>query len=382
MIILAGKIISDDLLRHLEETKQPVLDNAYARERGAGFKLNLVPEAEAKARILAGERLYTTNEDALTWVYENLKDSPLIEKIDVMKDKAALRDRLAYLYPDFFYKDLSKEELFALDPETLKYPLILKLTVGFGSLGVYTLFGPEDLKAAKADIEAHFEEWRSSYTDGVVGSRFLLEELIDGTELAVDVYYDTEGKPVILNVYEHRFASARDVSDRLYCCGPSVMDKWYEKLMAYFTEVGNRLQVKDFPLHAELRTYKDTVIPIEFNPLRFAGLSTNEVAYYAYGFWPPDVYLRQEKPDIAAIMKKAAGFIYSFILIDKGGKDTPSAKFDYEALTSFFQKVYSLRKLDQPVPRLFAILLTATKEDDAGELDEILQMDFDRFLKK
>jgi len=205
---------------------------------------------------------------------------------------------------------------------------------------------------------------------------------VDGTELAVDVYYDTEGKPVILNVYEHRFASARDVSDRLYCCGPSVMEKRYEKLMAYFTEVGNKLQIKDFPLHAELRTYKDTVIPIEFNPLRFAGLSTNEVAYYAYGFWPPDVYLQQAKPDIAEIMKKAAGYIYSFILIDKGGKDTPSAQFDYEALTSFFQKVYSLRKLDQPVPRLFAIALTATKEDDAGELDEILQMDFDRFLKK
>ena len=39
MIILAGKIISDDLLRHLEETKQPVLDNDYARERGAGLTL-------------------------------------------------------------------------------------------------------------------------------------------------------------------------------------------------------------------------------------------------------------------------------------------------------------------------------------------------------
>ena len=102
MIILAGKIISDDLLRHLEETEQPVLDNAYARERGEGFKLNLVPQEEAKARILAGERLYTTNEDALTWVYENLRGTPLIEKIDVMKDKAALRDKLAYLYPDFF----------------------------------------------------------------------------------------------------------------------------------------------------------------------------------------------------------------------------------------------------------------------------------------
>ena len=382
MIILAGKIISDDLLRHLEETQQPVLDNEYARERGAGFKLNLVPSSEAKARILAGERLYTTNEDALTWVYENLKGSPLVEKADLMKDKAALRDKLAYLYPDFYYKVLSKEDLFALKPEDLKYPLILKLNVGFGSLGVYTLFGPKDLADAKADIEANYEEWRTSYMEGVVGSSFLLEELVEGTELAVDVYYDTVGAPVILNIYEHRFASARDVSDRLYCCGPSLMEKWYDKLTAYFAEVGKKLDIKDFPLHAELRTYKDTVIPIEFNPLRFAGISTNEVAVYAYGFWPPDVYLQQIKPDFAEIMKKAAGYVYSFIIIDKCGTHIPSEQFDYDALVRYFQKVYSVRKINQPVPDDFAIILTATKEDDQKELEEVLTMDFTRFVKK
>ncbi len=216
----------------------------------------------------------------------------------------------------------------------------------------------------------------------MVGSSFLLEELVDGTELAVDVYYDTVGAPVILNIYEHRFASARDVSDRLYCCGPALMEKWYDKLTAYFAEVGKKLDIKDFPLHAELRTYKDTVIPIEFNPLRFAGLSTNEVAVYAYGFWPPDVYLKQIKPDFAEIMRKAAGYVYSFIIIDKCGTHIPSDQFDYDAMVRCFQKVYSVRKINQPAPNDFAIILTATKEDDQKELEEVLTMDFTRFVRK
>ena len=381
MIILAGKIISDDLLRHLEETGQPVLDNPYARTRGVGFKLNLVPSEEAKARVLAGERLYTTNEDALSWVYENLAGTPIVEKTDLMKDKARLRVLLQDLYPDFYFKDLGREELNLLAPENLPYPLILKLTVGFGSLGVYTLFSPDDLQKAKEDIEKNFENWQTSYARGVVGGRFLLEEYIKGQELAVDVYYDTEGEPVILNIFEHRFASERDVSDRLYCCGPSIMERWYEKLLTYFKEVGKRLKIQDFPLHAELRTYKDTVIPIEFNPLRFAGLSTNEIAYYAYGFWPPDFYLQQRKPNFSEINVQAKGNIYSFMLIDKGGKQTPSERFDYEAFTKSLQKVYSLRKLDQPVPPLFAIALTATKESNQEELTKILTMDFDEFLK-
>jgi hypothetical protein len=36
-------------------------------------------------------------------------------------------------------------------------------------------------------------------------------------------------------------------------------------------------------MHVEVRVDGDVICPIEFNPMRFAGFSSTDVAYYAYG---------------------------------------------------------------------------------------------------
>ena len=80
--------------------------------------------------------------------------------------------------------------------------------MGFFSLGVYTITSDDDWTAAVADIERNLRESRDRFPESVVDqSSFLVEEYITGEEFAVDVYFDGEGEPVILNIFTHRFAS-------------------------------------------------------------------------------------------------------------------------------------------------------------------------------
>lgn len=58
----------------------------------------------------------------------------------------------------------------------------------------------------------------------------------------------------------------------------------------WLTEVNGHVGVKDFPVHVEARMSNGVITPIEFNPLRFAGICGTEVAYHAYGFHTYDYF--------------------------------------------------------------------------------------------
>ena len=49
------------------------------------------------------------------------------------------------------------------------------------------------------------------------------------------------------------------------------------------TRANKFLKLRNIPMHVEVRVDGDIICPIEFNPMRFAGLSSTDVAYYAYG---------------------------------------------------------------------------------------------------
>ena len=118
-----------------------------------------------------------------------------------MKDKVRFRRMLSTIYPDFFFRAASLEELKKTDPASLKMPLILKPAVGFFSVGVYTIQTAEDWGKAIADIETQSKDWKSQFPDSVVGADiFILEQYISGEEYALDVYFDETGDPVILNI--------------------------------------------------------------------------------------------------------------------------------------------------------------------------------------
>lgn len=68
--------------------------------------------------------------------------------------------------------------------------------------------GPASLKQEMEAINGLFPA--QVFSSG----KFVLEDCIEGPEMAEDAYYNSEGKPVVLNILEHLFPEENDVEDR------------------------------------------------------------------------------------------------------------------------------------------------------------------------
>ena len=383
MVILDKPYISELMLKYLSDNDIPVLNNDFARECSTRYKLNLMNDEKFKQEFLKTGKLYTTSENALEWIYANLPEHDIVKKIQLLKDKAAFRQKLQPLYPEFFYKELSSEDLAAYKDKEIKYPLVLKPAVGFLSLGVYTIYTKDDFDEAIAEIQKNEQKWSENFPAAVIKkSCYILEEYIPGKEYAVDFYYDEAGNPVILNIFTHKFASCSDVSDRVYYTSKEIIEQYKLAFEEFFQKANMYLGLKDFPVHAEIRMHNGRVYPIEFNPMRFAGLSSTDVAYYAYGIITVDYFLHNKKPDFANILANKGNLLYSLILLDKADKNIPCRAFDYEKICQSFKKVLALRKIDNPALDVFGFVFAETAMNDEQELDYILKSDLREFYKE
>lgn len=383
MVILDKPFVSNELKNWLSATRTPVLDNAFAREEEnfpGTQKFNLVPEAAARERLAAGERLYTVSENALDWVCGNVSDEAVLRVIALMKNKAEMRRLLKSAYPAFFFDEVPAEKLREIDFSTLPVPVILKPSVGFFSVGVYTIRTEEDWESALGDIEKTSESWQKMYPGTVLGNnRFIIEKYICGEEFAVDVYFDGVGNAVLLNILKHDFASPSDVSDRLYYTSKEIILEHLAPFTEFFKRVNEKLGAKNFPAHVELRVENGEIVPVEFNPMRFAGWCCTDVALFAFGIRTYDCFLNDKKPDWEKILDKKDGKIYTMIVLNKPSPCPEISDFDYDALCKKFQKTLCLRKMNFRELSVFGFLYTETT--DPRELDFIVKSDLTEFCR-
>jgi hypothetical protein len=249
-------------------------------------------------------------------------------------------------------------------------------------VGVYALFNEKDFKKAMADLVSITKDRMDLFPESVIGAKFLLEQYIQGEEFAIDAYFDTKGTPVILNILKHRFSSESDVQDRIYYTTTEILSRYLKPFTEFLARINGKLNITDFPVHIEARVTADDIIPIEFNPLRFAGASCTDLAYFAYGISTVDCYLNQKKPDFDTIFRNHPDKIYSLVLIDKNGKDIDNDRFDYDRLYDEFENILSLRKIDNAAMELFAILFTETSVGNEAELDKVLTADYSGYVFK
>lgn len=380
MVILEKPYISDLMLEYLSQYNIPVLSNEFARKSAKKYPLNLLTDSQMKAEYELSGKIYTTSENALDWIYTNLSNHEIVEKISILKDKFKFRELLRPMYPDFLYKEVTEDELAEIDFEAFNPPFILKPSIGFLSLGVYTIYNSQDLDAALLDIKESKINWKTNFPNSVIGdSKFILEQYISGTEYAIDAYYNDNGKPVILNIFTHKFASSTDVSDRVYYTSKAIIEKFKQPFELFLTEANQFLQLKNFPMHVEVRVDGNVICPIEFNPMRFAGLSCTDVAYYAYGIRTIEYFLQNKEPNFSEILKGKDGILYSLILLDKPDRSIPCSAFNYDKLYNSFENVLELRKVDNPNLDIFGFVFTQTQKKNEKELDSILSSDLYEF---
>ena len=383
MIFLDRPYVSDFFLNYLCESGRAVLRTPFTEELSGTCPserpLNLVDDPDAEKLCRSGERLYSNSENALDWILRRLGNLPQADAIRIMKDKATLRRLLSELDPDFFFQEIPAAELSSTDISSWPRPFVLKPAVGFFSVGVHTIQSDEDWKKALEAVARDAKQ--SGFPESVVNqTRFLVEQYIRGEEYAVDLYFDEQGEPVILNIFQHRFSSFSDVSDRLYITGEKIIRANLPRFTAWFRKVNARIGARNFPAHVELRVEGDHILPIEFNPLRFAGLCTTDMAAFAFGLNTVDTYLNGKKPDFDTLLAGRKGKTYSMILLDKPKNLPPDARLDTEKLLAAFQHVLEARFINIPELPLFGFLFTETDEDHKDELDRILKSDLREFL--
>ena len=382
MIILEKPYVSTPLVAYLEDSQIPVLHNEMAELlKQQGHKLNLFNDQQFVEQYRQSKHLYAVSENALVWLYAQLPESELVKKVKILKDKVAFRSICKQIYPDFFYKEVEMKALRSLKTDELPLPLVLKPAVGFLSVGVYIVRSKAEWLAALDDIDKNFAKQCAVFPDTVVRSeKFVMEQFIEGEEYAVDAYFDAEGKPNIINIFHHIFKNETDVSDRLYCMSKQIFENNYPAFNQFCIDLNSVLGLKNFPMHVEFRVDKQSgrAIPIEINPLRFAGMCLNDLTLHTCGLLPVQAFFEGIHPDYETMWNGIENDVFSFIVLDKP-YDTNRA-IDFIRLKRHFHGVLETRDIQNPAMSIWGFLFTQTTPEHKEELHEILHSTLEEFM--
>ncbi|WP_171016802.1 ATP-grasp domain-containing protein [Pseudalkalibacillus caeni] len=381
MIILDKPYVSSFLIETLQQHQIPVLIN----NENLSLESKTLNEIEEERFFTAFKSalppLLTNSENALSMIYKHLEGTELVKTTQILKDKAEFRKKTSQLYPDLYFKEVTRDQLTQINSKEINYPCILKPAVGFFSMGVYKIDNEKEWFAAIQQLEEEIAQVEGVYPDYVMDTaKFLIEQYIDGEEFAVDAYYDESGNPVILNVLKHLFAGDKDTSDRVYYTGKKVIQENKKAFLKELQAIGEIFELRNYPIHIEFRvTDRGQIFPIEINPLRFAGWCTTDIASYAFGINPYEYYLTNKAPDWDTILKNMEDRFYSITVADTSG--VPQSEInsvDYEGFLSLYNKVLAFRKIDFKEYPVFAFVFAEMTEIE--EMNRILELDLKEYI--
>ena len=385
MFLIDKPYVSDFLIQTLKENNYPVVATKVARELVADTSLNWIGEKEAIASLKTNpaQRRYSNSEIALSWIDTHLGESELSKQINFLKDKAAFREQIKVLFPDFKFQKIKFENIQDISSEELPFPFVIKPSVGFLSLGVHIVKDENDWARAKEELTP--QNLKSIFPKNVLDtSHFVLEDFIQGEEYAVDYYHNDKGEVILLNVLHHVFASGSDTSDRVYSTSKAIMNQHKAELEQFLGAVGNTLNLKNFPAHAEVRIdEKGNIVPIEINPLRFGGwCTTADLSGIALGLNSYKYYFENACPNWDAVFQGKENSIFSIVVLDNnsGIKPNDIAEFDYKTLAHDFDNPISIRELDINEYPLFGFVFAETDPENKRELLDILTSDLRKYI--
>ena len=383
MIILDNPYVSPLLEDTVAKKSYPVLNNEMARSLSKFDMMNVLSD-EAAVDLLKGEKnpqLYSNSENAINWISTHLNFSELPQKIELFKNKGEFRRLLKEIYPDFYFFESGFDSLSMLDTEKIRFPVVLKPCVGFLSMGVYIIRDAEEWSDVIKNLRDDIEKFRGQFpTEVVDASSFIVEELINGEEFAIDAYFDKDGKPVILNIFKHPFSDETDVSDRVYFTSGEIIKSNHDRFENLLSQIGSLAQLRNFPLHMEVRVDGERVVPIEINPMRFAGWCVTDLAYFAYGIDVYEYYFEQKTPDWEKILKEKGSEFYYFTIAEVPVSVDKSMirEVDYDGFLKNISHPLEVRKIDYRRHPIFAIVFAKT--DDYSEMSNILKKDMRDFI--
>ena len=385
MFLIDKPFVSDFLIKTIKDNNYKIIATKVAKELVKDDSLAWIAEEEAIALLKNNPEisLYSNSENALAWIDQYYGESELSSQLQVLKNKVKFRELIKELFPDFYFKQITIEEIQRLSDDEIRFPFVIKPAVGFFSIGVHIVENEKDWIKAKSELQP--DKLKSIFPENVLNtSNFIIEEFIRGEEYAIDYYYDNNGDAVLLNVLHHLFSSGTDTSDRVYSTSKAIIEKYKIDLECFLSKIGKELHLKNFPAHAEVRIDENgKIIPIEVNPLRFGGFCTTaDLLGVTLGFNEYKCFCENKKPDWDTIFKGKEHKIFSVIVLDNNSGIIPSdiLRFNYSDLAKDFEKPIVIRELDINKYPVFGFAFIESAASNKKELNDILTSDLRKYI--
>ena len=386
MIILEKPYVSEFLQKTVVDLQIPVLATEFSKSLPLASAMNLVETDDFFDILLAKDnpQIYSNSENSavlLNWYSPDLK---ITKHVNYFKDKSKLREIFSILNPHVWYRTYKLKELRKLDISAIKMPFVIKPVRGFASIGIHAVRNERDWENAIRSIRKEVKLMYNVFPEEVVSlDEFLIESYIEGTEIAIDAYFNDSGEPVILNILTHLFTSESDMSDRLYLTSDEIIRKYHDPITGYLENISSLTDLRNFPFHLEMRQEPSGgFVPIEINPMRFMGFCVADVEYYFYGINPYEYYFHQKKPDWDKILESRSDKLYGMFGIDiPKHLDKSKIQFNYEKFIGHFSNPLFFIKMDYRKYPMAIYLFAETAKYRFSEFEEILYSDLSEFIE-
>ena len=378
MIILEKPYVSDFLIETIKKNNFKVLKNQISK---TFFEDNYLNGCVIENSCASDELFYSNSENSIDCILSNYAACDVAKYIKISKNKILFRDMLKKVYPDFYFKKISIKDIDLLNSKEFKYPLILKPSVGFLSFGVYPIYNSEDWSQISKKLKNDIKNLEGIFPHNVVDfDEFIIEEMIEGDEYAIDAYFDENGRAVILNIFKHPFFDENDVSDRLYYTSADIIEKNLKKFQNTLDKIGECIGYRNFPFHLELRVNENNIIPIEINPLRFCGWCITDIAKFAWGINVYEYYFKKLKPNWSKILSEVDNSYYYFTIADVPSDiSNKNIKYvDYEKYLTNITNPLEIRKINPVENPVFTIVFAKT--NDEREMKNHLKLNMKDFI--
>jgi len=378
LVLLHDSFISSFFWITLKKNKFPVFAEGSLKNKLISEGISVLSVFEAK-KILSSDDcfVYFNAEDCLS-VINDLGNEKLKENINFFKDKFAFKKSIQDNYSEYFIAEVKKEDFNSFEVPEGK-DLIIKPCVGFHSVGIRRFSGKKEWNKIKSDVLSECEKYSSVFNENVLNNKkFLVEEYIEGKELACDFYFNSDGKPIILNISHHPFVDENDTRDLVYYTSRKLMQEHYGKLMEFLEFIASKKKIRNFPVHLEVRIKNNKVYPIEANPLRFGGFGLSDLSFYAFGINSFEYFFNQKEPDWDMILLEDNRNYYAFVVGQRPlNFNSEKESIDVKAYKETFNEILSYTEIDAGKYKFFSTVFT--RSENLNDLTKYLYMDFDKF---
>ncbi len=331
---------------------------------------------QSDLRFASHDKVCIASEASIETVVSKMDDPVRKSTITTLKDKYSFRKALTNIYPEYRYQFVKASEISSLK---ITRKSVIKPVKGVFGTAVRTIDRDTDLTNLATELTMELSKNASIFSDSVLSQAdFLVEEYIEGEEYAIDMFYDADGNPRIMNICHHPIPENRAYLHILYYFSQEVFDRIYTKAKYFFTQLNQILNVTNITMHCEFKLDGDKLMPIEINPLRYGGMGFGNMGFHALGINPYTYFLNNIEPDWQTIWKDNREDIFCFFIAYNGANiNVTESKPNQQRLKQQFTEVLLECSFDYQTQLAFGIYcLKETKEN----LANLLKIDFDNFF--